>query len=125
MNQAVKVLVQALRSGDYEQETGMLRNGNHYCCLGVACNIYKELTGDGEWAEADSRYGFIAAQCQKRDIMPEAVKKFFGFKWNDGGLGVESAVGSLSEANDTGKTFAEIADIIEEYEKELFVGGDS
>jgi len=39
-----KKWVKALRSGDYEQATGVLYNGTGFCCLGVACDI--GITGD-------------------------------------------------------------------------------
>jgi hypothetical protein len=31
--------VEALRSGEYEQGAGALRNGDKFCCLGVLCDI--------------------------------------------------------------------------------------
>lgn len=37
--------VKALRSGEYKQGKNMLRNGDKFCCLGVACNI----SGVGRW----------------------------------------------------------------------------
>jgi len=42
-----------LRSGDYKQTTGQLRdNDNGRCCLGVLCDIYAEHNKDGEWVDA-------------------------------------------------------------------------
>lgn len=31
--------VDALRSGKYEQTTGVLQDSKGYCCLGVACKV--------------------------------------------------------------------------------------
>lgn len=43
-------LVAALRSGEYKQERFGLRTTNdNFCCLGVACDVYRKATGDGEW----------------------------------------------------------------------------
>lgn len=45
----------ALRSGEYEQTNGCLRDmGNEkipsgYCCLGVLCDVYIKDTGKGHW----------------------------------------------------------------------------
>lgn len=46
----VRLLVDALRSGDYRQGTNMLRTlDDKYCCLGVACEVAR-LNGIGiEW----------------------------------------------------------------------------
>ncbi len=46
----VRKLVEALRSGRYEQGRGRLREGDCYCCLGVACNVYQAETGEGAWS---------------------------------------------------------------------------
>jgi len=44
MNKKVKDLwVKALRSGDYKQGRGHLRDrNNNFCCLGVLCNIHAQ-----------------------------------------------------------------------------------
>lgn len=34
--------IKALRSREYEQGFGKLKNGNKYCCLGVLCEIAKK-----------------------------------------------------------------------------------
>jgi hypothetical protein len=35
--------VKALRSGKYKQGQQALRSGDLYCCLGVACEVYRKL----------------------------------------------------------------------------------
>ena len=35
----IKLLAEALESGEYEQCWGALRIGDKYCCLGVACEV--------------------------------------------------------------------------------------
>ena len=44
----VKQWVQALRSGEYHQGHGRLKNADEYCCLGVLCDIQKDLKFDIE-----------------------------------------------------------------------------
>lgn len=39
MNDNAKAWVKALRSGDYKQGRGKLRDGSLFCCLGVACDL--------------------------------------------------------------------------------------
>lgn len=47
MNQEIKKRwVAALRSGDYKQGTGALRNAdNKFCCLGVLCDLHSKAHG--------------------------------------------------------------------------------
>ena len=45
--------VKALRSGEYAQGTGQLRDGDSYCCLGVLCEIAKvRFLSSGEYLPA-------------------------------------------------------------------------
>lgn len=127
MNDRVKKLVDALRSGEYEQAQSQLRRmyANHdaYCCLGVACDIFAKETGEGKWGDfgAHDEDGelFIAQKDSypftSESSMPEPVRKWFGFRTNSGGIdGYETFGQTLINLNDGGKSFAEIADFIEE-----------
>ncbi len=41
--------IEALRSGNYKQGFGQLKNNkDEYCCLGVACELFKAKIG-GSW----------------------------------------------------------------------------
>ena len=120
MPQWMKEWVAALRSGEYEQGIQYLCKNNKYCCLGVLC----ELQPDLEWEivikkEDDNE--------EVHGLPPKTVKRY-GKDGHTGSLpisivtklGLRSRFGSfkdetitLSGLNDQGKTFAEIADIIE------------
>lgn len=39
--------IAALRSGEYKQGNGRLRDGDKYCCLGVLCDV----SGAGRWQD--------------------------------------------------------------------------
>ena len=41
----IKLWVEALRSGEYEQGVGALHEGDAFCCLGVACEVYQKQVG--------------------------------------------------------------------------------
>lgn len=73
-------LIEALKSKKYKQGDGQLRQGNKFCCLGVACDIYHNDTGKGEWITDDDNYFFFLAQDSS---LPETVRKYFGFKSSD------------------------------------------
>lgn len=51
--QLLQKWVKALRSGKYKQGEGELRNNNHFCCLGVLCDISKA----GRWLEDPDNFG--------------------------------------------------------------------
>ena len=47
----LRLLVAALRSGDYTQAVGQLRTDEGYCCLGVACDVFHRETDNGFWSQ--------------------------------------------------------------------------
>jgi uncharacterized protein YdbL (DUF1318 family) len=111
LNPNAQKLVDALRSGEYEQTTSWLRYGDAMCCLGVACDLSATDVG-GQW----DGYVFAVSGERKDALLPEAVREWLGFSDQAGAYGDDS----LSDKNDTGATFAEIADIIESEPEGLF-----
>ena len=130
-----KKWVEALRSGKYSQASGILRNdtdhatgrklrGFEYCCLGVAC----EISGLGVWgAGIDDAPDEVRRYIPHEDgdeskmyLLPESVREWLGIGTHDGALydlrkddEDLSTPGSLTQANDNGETFQQIADRIE------------
>lgn len=99
-----RLWVAALRSGKYEQGRGVLRTANNqFCCLGVACDI----SGVGHWSDEREYY---AGDDAKYAVLPRPVMAWLGLRDTGGEFGRRD---SLIDQNDGGKTFAEIADIIE------------
>ena len=111
--------VKDLRSGKFSQTTGRLRGADGYCCLGVACETYSRLTGEGEWED----YWFCPPKSEDIDDveLPPEVQDFFGFKTSSGklvepyeALEGDDDYGDLTQLNDkAGFTFNQIADVIE------------
>ncbi len=112
-----EILVKALRSGDYKQDTGQLAKldqegdliGN--CCLGVACEEYQKIYGD---LRIDHR--MYTRHYDGHDTnLPEKVRIWLGFMTNLGEYtGThDEACSNLVDDNDYGVTFDEIADKIE------------
>ena len=96
--------VEALRSGKYKQTRGALRDGDAFCCLGVACDI----SGTGKWS-GGAFHG-------SRIVMPRVVVGWLGLDDSDPELSspLRRNKRTASEFNDESKlTFAEIADAIE------------
>lgn len=85
--------VSALRSGEYKQCTGFLQKDEGFCCLGVlADQLGMPISKDG------------------MGIRREGLTPSYGPIWV---IVSEQAARKLAEMNDTGSTFAGIADYIE------------
>lgn len=102
--------IAALRSGEYEQGKKQLRKGDHFCCLGVLCNLH---------AQAHPK---IAAQQRTTDaymgisgVLPVAVVKWAGLNTRDPIVKASTTESKtwLSLINDNGVSFDYIADLIE------------
>jgi len=102
--------VDALRSGRYEQAKGKLRDGDKFCCLGVACDI----SGLGEWDMQSLYITFIGeGHCIDNKRLPVAIQDWLGVESDSVFVNTKNGVASLARLNDKGITFVEIADIIE------------
>lgn len=118
MNDNAKKWVAALRSGEYKQRTGTLGGPQEgYCCLGVACKVYEDETGEtlprttcGDFAHP----GTTSAA----GSLDDSVRDFFGLRTDGGDYG-HTCLWAQNDA--VGKTFDEIADIIESEPDGLFV----
>ena len=83
--------VAALRSGKYEQGRGVMRKGDRFCCLGVAC----DLIDPGAWG--DGRFGMGWNGSESPDLPFINTNEFV----------------NLVVLNDDGSSFEKIADYIE------------
>ena len=121
----IALWVKALRSGKFKQTRDVLRRGDKFCCLGVACEIYRQETGKGKWVtsgEDSSCQTFQATKTDGNDVaIPYKVCKWFGIKSPEGKIREKTeneaqnkADGPyLSSMNDKGKKFTTIARAIE------------
>ena len=106
-----KAWVEALRSGEYEQTTGFLHTDNGYCCLGVAC----EVSGLGRWKNDVDRQFYITNDDDRQTtVLPDKVRQWLGL-YDNGGVAIhtDNSKVDLTELNDGGASFEEIADKIE------------
>jgi hypothetical protein len=108
-----KKWVAALRSGKYEQGKTALSIGGKYCCLGVLCEVAIE---NGLPIQATKSAGGLTEYDDSVSYLPHSVFDWATLKKGRGCL-VDFHVpsGCLSQLNDSGKSFEEIADMIEEY----------
>lgn len=110
MNPEAKVKVlEALRSGKYTQVAGLLHPSEGcFCAWGVICNV----SGVGKWEYYQGE--FLMLGCVATP--PISVQKWSGINWldNEDHITIDGVTVSISDHNDQGKTFLQIADAIEE-----------
>lgn len=117
MDQHVKALwVAALRSGKYTQGTGALCINDTYCCLGVLCDlaVQEEIILCRESSHLTGHIGFGFPHDLNYSLLPYKVYAWANLPGNDPKIEIDGTTMSLSELNDAGKSFEEIATLIEE-----------
>jgi len=121
-------LVTALRSGEYDQSKLQLRTQEGYCCLGVLCDLYdKEQMARGQKSGWTVQYsytleGYMHRYNDASATTPLAVQLWAGLKTDTGAYNQLDDGGYeyyLSDLNDSGATFDEIAVVIEENYEQL------
>lgn len=104
----------ALRSGEYKQGAGKLRNReDEFCCLGVLCDLQsKSGQPVAEWKETDWAESVTFGGCSgvpPSDVVEWAAENYIG---QDRSFAINYST-NLTSMNDSGISFAEIADIID------------
>jgi hypothetical protein len=109
INENMKKVLVALRSGEFTQTRNTLQNSRGHCCLGVMCEVYEKETGDKLSRDV---YGLIVGG---NLISHQKVRKWVGLK-NPRGLfqSKNKQLTSLAALNDVSHyNFLQIADYIE------------
>lgn len=76
-----KLLVDTLLSGEIQQSRQFLHVINGMCCVGVACEVFRRYTGEGEWANYGSvEYAkkFVLRTEEKLYEAPDEVLEWYG-----------------------------------------------
>ena len=102
------VWIEALEGGNYEQATGRLRAGDRYCCLGVACDIYKDdpYADNSYWNEDEE---FVYMNEGWSGELPQEVADYFGV---DSELEIELIARNDASGEYDWHSFDEIAKVI-------------
>jgi hypothetical protein len=131
MKPEIKALwLDALRSGEYEQGRNKLHTWDdegveRFCCLGVLCDLAVQNGVEIPIVEDDDDKMY----CYDTEVefLPEAVMEWSGLWSNDGDYEFEgdpnafgtstngSVRGKLSHLNDSGASFSDIANEIEQW----------
>lgn len=121
MNENAKKWVARLATGRDPQTVDRLRSKTGYCCLGVACQLYAEECPEAKlewrWSDYHDAYTlYLDGEAASSTILPSEVKEWLGLKTRNG-----KYIGhTLTEDNDRGMTFKQIAKVIREHETEIF-----
>jgi hypothetical protein len=127
MNAEIKTKwLENLRNGEYKKGKYALRNNaNHFCCLGVLCDMYMTETGDGEWREAGSFVTDVGTpeESTQGSTLPPKVQEWAGLPNHNpevvysGELGEEFLAEyqfvSVAAINDSSDSFEVVANLIE------------
>lgn len=122
--EALRKWVLALVSGEYKQGKGVLRRGDKYCCLGVACEIFKDEVGlkeDGQPVWPATRFVGTDGDASAVEL-PESLAKFmFGNREivnpdvaRPSSDGVERTLATFAN-DDLGWSFEQIARSVNDY----------
>jgi hypothetical protein len=100
---------ESLLSGEFKQGRARLKVGDEYCCLGVLCELHRRET-NGSW---NASQGELNASTYAGNLLalPDVVKEWAGLVADN--PTVEGI--PLAAHNDGGKTFRQIADLIEQH----------
>lgn len=119
MNPKIKAdWVAALRSGEYEQGTGKLNQNGKFCCLGVLCDL--AVKADVGVTVREERISYIGFESHRTyydgnpDTTPDIVQDWAGLPDEDPVVRFGVSWSTPANLNDSGMSFADIADIIEE-----------
>ena len=108
--------IEALRSGKYEQGRMYLNLGGKFCCLGVACDISKEALQLNVGVSKLRNGKEVNSYNDINGSLSSEVIKYFSFVMKE-----EEGLNRLTYMNDSvGKTFEQIADIVEENPEHYF-----
>lgn len=118
MNANAEKWVKALENGEYKQGKGLLRKGDEYCCLGVACDLALKNGVEMQVTKAES--GETLYNLNSR-FLPIEVNCWLGLRNADTMSVYTSKNGTLVDLNDNGHSFSEIAEIIRNDSDYLFL----
>jgi hypothetical protein len=101
-----------LESGQYRQTQGTLRRDDAYCCLGVLCELFREMTGEGEWVPVIGEcYRFTARGNGNSGALPITVRDWAGLDDTHPRLPGDSD-GYAANLNDHRLSFKGIAELV-------------
>lgn len=116
----MRLLVAALRSDEFGQVADYLHTKDGYCCLGVACELYRRETGNGVWRSRGFEVYYFDPESKTQGAIPSSFEEakllpYHVYDWI-GGIGgdIPTTESYASLLNDSGVSFSRIANILED-----------
>lgn len=119
--------VKELRSGNYKQTKDCLKDDDGYCCLGVLTDLAIQDGVIDPWkvsSDTERSVYFIPSVDEdnpeetwdEESVLPPKVRDWAGLDLKNPHVRLSESISSvpISDPNDNGYTFEQIADIIEE-----------
>lgn len=124
LTEPVKQFLEALRSGKYQQIQGTLKNGDGYCCLGVAAELFLPEGGKIEQKDDFCQFSDSSGKDVASAFLPHyAIDALDAHSWSCKPVGGIDYLPSMMDMNDTlGWSFTTIADFIEKNAHLYFKG---
>lgn len=117
LNDNAKKWVEVLKSGKFKQARNRLATEDGFCCLGVACEV--AIENGVEINKTIVATGRILYD-HNETLLPDSVRKWLNLSSCGSNYVTRNSAEQLTHDNDSGKTFTEIADIIESEPEGLF-----
>lgn len=110
----MKMLIDAMRSGNYAQGRLSKRLGDSFCAIGLAC----ELSNLGSWAgkKGEHYQDYVIGEKQSYQFLPQVIIDYYGFKTIESfPIVLANKIPKLiTDLNDSDRlSFGEIADLLE------------
>lgn len=116
INDNAKKWLAALRSGEYQQGRGALCRADRFCCLGVACAVYQKDVGDLKVKDVANMTEFDG----ETGVLPKRMQAWLGINDENPDLYDGQRERPMASRNDSGATFADLANLIEQNESRVF-----
>lgn len=114
-----RLWLKALRSGKYKQTRRVLHDEEGYCCLGVLCDVLKKDLGISWDDFGEGAFYFNGEDVALPDSVIEITDLAKGLEDIEPHVGEyrlkNGTMKDLASQNDGGKSFKQIANIIERY----------
>lgn len=105
----------ALRSGEYKKAKRRLRYGDHYCCLGILCDLYRQETPGVTWDKiSENRFVFHGVKEKEAIYLPKEVQTWAGLTSRNPKVRDEQSLAMYNDREYQEYSFVMIANIIED-----------